>query len=419
MEQLRTLKTIYENGFMTFEEYNERRQQLIDKLTDTRLNESFGPSRTDHHEHTADTGELVPLSLEDEEKGLGRSELLDSGDLFMNEAGLTELFPVGQAQESTRTDMLTMEQKCELARSISKMDAQCLNYIIQMINSTAPNMLRFNEASGEYSFDLSEFDEATLTTLHYYVKTYFTEDTNLTSLKEDTRPNPRQLLRGSSERFVGLKRSASQLTWTHEESREESKRRKEMLEIEETKDSLGGLFEIQDGPSMIEGDEKQENHESSDLIIQSPDNNVKQEPETKKIRIKVKIYRVEKSGTGSKPWKCDSEGCDKAFGDSSNLIKHLRTHTKEKPYVCTYEECGKSYAHSTSLKEHMNTHTGEKPFVCTFEGCGMAFAQNSNLRRHMRVHTGDRPFVCKLCDKAFSQSTNLKSHLLIHKKSEL
>jgi len=219
-------------------------------------------------------------------------------------------------------------------------------------------------------------------------------------LKEDTRPNPRQLLRGSSERFVGLKRSASQLTWTHEESREESKRRKEMLEIEETKDSLGGLFEIQDGPSMIEGDEKQE-------------------PETKKIRIKVKIYRVEKSGTGSKPWKCDSEGCDKAFGDSSNLIKHLRTHTKEKPYVCTYEECGKSYAHSTSLKEHMNTHTGEKPFVCTFEGCGMAFAQNSNLRRHMRVHTGDRPFVCKLCDKAFSQSTNLKSHLLIHKKSEL
>jgi hypothetical protein len=51
----------------------------------------------------------------------------------------------------------------------------------KMINSTAPNMLRFNEATGDYSFDLSQFDDITLATLHHYVKTYFSED-----IKEET-----------------------------------------------------------------------------------------------------------------------------------------------------------------------------------------------------------------------------------------
>jgi len=405
MEQLQTLKAIYDNGFITIEEYNERKQQIIDRLTDTKLSDAFGSSKSEYQrEHKTDTSEWAPLSLDDEEKVSSRGRLLESGDLFISNPAVAELFP--EATE-TKSDILSLEQKYELANSISKMDAQCLDYIIQMINSTAPNMLRYNEATAEYSFDLSEFDEATLSTLHHYVKTYFSEDGTQIVKKDD----PRRIrhLRNSTDFLEFGKRTASQLNWEPEEVQEEVKRRREMLEVEDSKDSLGSLFEIQNGPfMMIEGEEKQEKSE-----VGEP----KQEGESKKIKIKVHIYRVEKSGTGTKPWKCDSEGCDKAFGDSSNLIKHLRTHTKEKPYVCTESGCGKSYAHSTSLKEHMNTHTGEKPFVCTFDGCEMSFAQNSNLRRHMRVHTGDRPFVCDVCDKAFSQSTNLKSHLLIHQKS--
>ena len=71
--------------------------------------------------------------------------------------------------------------------------------------------------------------------------------------------------------------------------------------------------------------------------------------QSKKIKIKVVIYRVEK-GTGPKPWHCDAEGCTKSFSDSSNLLKHLRTHTKEKPYACPHDDCNKSFAHSSTLK---------------------------------------------------------------------
>jgi len=398
MEHLQTLKTIFDNGFMSHEEYNDRRQQIIDRLTDTYITDNLGPSRE------PDLGEKNSLS---EDKPSARKELMDSGDLFINESNFTELFPTNNDITSVRSEMLTMEEKCELANAISNMDAQCLDYIIQMINSTAPNMLRFNEATGEYSFDLSEFDESTLATFHYYVKNYVI----------DGKPN-----RNPMRRFIDNKRSNSHLIWEPDEAQEESKRRRELMDIEKMSPILADpdwlrkdgieLFDVSDAPAMmVEGSEKQESHDISEIKEE------KQE-ENKKIRIKVKIYRVEKSGTGSKPWKCDSEGCTKAFGDSSNLIKHLRTHTKEKPYVCTEQSCGKSYAHSTSLKEHMNTHTGDKPFVCTVEGCEMGFAQNSNLRRHLRVHTGDKPFVCHVCEKGFSQSTNLKSHLLTHQRSE-
>ena len=56
---------------------------------------------------------------------------------------------------------------------------------------------------------------------------------------------------------------------------------------------------------------------------------------------------------GEKPFKCEFEGCDRRFANSSDRKKHSHVHTSDKPYNCKVRGCDKSYTHPSSLRKHM------------------------------------------------------------------
>jgi uncharacterized Zn-finger protein len=74
--------------------------------------------------------------------------------------------------------------------------------------------------------------------------------------------------------------------------------------------------------------------------------------------------------------------CDKKFNSKTNILTHLRSHTKEKLFKC--KECEAHFSDRSALIKHQRIHTGEKPFECSI--CYRKFTQSSNLKRHMNTH---------------------------------
>uniref|UniRef100_A0A8C2Q682 C2H2-type domain-containing protein n=1 Tax=Cyprinus carpio TaxID=7962 RepID=A0A8C2Q682_CYPCA len=63
-----------------------------------------------------------------------------------------------------------------------------------------------------------------------------------------------------------------------------------------------------------------------------------------------------------KPFKCEFEGCNRRFANSSDRKKHSHVHSSDKPYTCKVRGCEKCYTHPSSLRKHMKLHC--KAYIC-------------------------------------------------------
>ncbi|XP_074190040.1 zinc finger protein ZIC 4 isoform X2 [Rhinolophus sinicus] len=83
------------------------------------------------------------------------------------------------------------------------------------------------------------------------------------------------------------------------------------------------------------------------------------------------------------------------------------------PQSWAWPDCSScTHTEATKLK-------GEKPFRCEFEGCERRFANSSDRKKHSHVHTSDKPYTCKVrgCDKCYTHPSSLRKHMKVHGRS--
>lgn len=64
------------------------------------------------------------------------------------------------------------------------------------------------------------------------------------------------------------------------------------------------------------------------------------------------------------------------------IVSNMGSNKNHQGHLCLY--CGKLYSRKYGLKIHIRTHTGFKPLKCRH--CFRAFGDPSNLNKHVKLH---------------------------------
>ncbi|CDQ90539.1 unnamed protein product [Oncorhynchus mykiss] len=118
---------------------------------------------------------------------------------------------------------------------------------------------------------------------------------------------------------------------------------------------------------------------------------------------------------GSKVHQC--RHCNFTTSDPFTLSRHiLSVHTKDLPFKC--KRCRRGFRQSTELKKHMKTHSGRKVYQCQY--CEYNSPDASGFKRHViSIHTKEYPHCCDYCCKGFRRPSEKSQHIARHHKDML
>lgn len=127
---------------------------------------------------------------------------------------------------------------------------------------------------------------------------------------------------------------------------------------------------------------------------------------------KLHRYRITQRTVGTTRWHLCNY-CTKEFRKPSDLVRHLRVHTREKPFRCKI--CNRGFAVKSTLTTHLKTHSlGEKKeWTCKI--CAKVFPTSNEFSDHMKKH---QSYICKICLKTFRNVRLLKQHNKVHLSKE-
>ncbi|XP_063235241.1 zinc finger protein 16-like [Bacillus rossius redtenbacheri] len=118
--------------------------------------------------------------------------------------------------------------------------------------------------------------------------------------------------------------------------------------------------------------------------------------------------------SGDCPFMC--EHCGRRFKSASNLTVHIRSCSGDLPYRC--KKCDRKFTLRAHLRSHISARHGNNARAkCSL--CSKGFSRNSDLVAHMKSHSKEKLHKCNICGKCYSSVSNLNQHSKIHFEDRL